>query len=303
LSSINKVVGLVFADDEDEPRLVVKMARVPESLPALAHEAAVLRAVHDQQRGDMAGVPRVIFAGSDTCLAETALTGVQLWTQLSRSNFADLATRATQWQIALAGGSPPVARSAWWGRLVACRISWFRDAFGPAVDEQQLRRAVDLLQALPDLPSVCEQRDFSPWNVLLNGQELAVLDWEGAELHGLPVLDLVYFLTYLALFVERVPVHGAVDVERVRQVYRATLDPDCELGTVVQGCLSEYTHRLGLPSSVLPPLRLLTWMIHAKSEYQAMHAESGKVPNVDRLRRSVYLHLWQEELAAGGNQE
>jgi hypothetical protein len=299
--SINKAVGLVFAEDEREPRLAVKMARVPDSLPALAHEATVLRTVHEQPRGHMAGVPEVLFSSSDARLGETALTGTPVWTQLSRSNFADLAMRATRWQVELAGDTTRVARAAWWDRLVASRVAWFGDAYQSAVDGQQLRRTAQLLETLPDLPLVCEQRDFSPWNVLLNGQDLVVLDWEGAELHGLPMLDLVYFLTYLALFVERVPVHGTIDVEQVRRVYRATLDPHYELGNVVQSCLAEYARRLQLPTGLVQPLRLLTWIVHAHAEYKAMWAEHGDAPDADRLRTGVFLHLWEEELASGGN--
>ncbi len=241
LRSINKAVGLVFADNEIRPRLAVKMARVPESLPALAREAEVLRAVHARQRGDMAGVPQVLFFGER--LGETALTGIPLWTQVSRNNLADLATRATDWQVALAGEVTPVARTSWWDRLVASELAWFSAAFDSAVDGQQFRRAAERLEILPDLPLVCEQRDFSPWNMLLNGKELVVLDWESAELDGLPMLDTIYFLTYLALFVEGVQVHGAVDVERVRGVYRATLEPHDELGTVVQANLHHHCQR------------------------------------------------------------
>lgn len=164
LRSINKAVGLVFPDNEDQPRLAVKMARVPESRPALAHEAIILRSLHAQQCGHMAGVPKVLI--SEHWLAETALGGTPLWMQLTRSNFADFAAKATEWQVGLAGDAVPAKRSTWWERLVAHELAWFAVNYGLAVAQQQLCRAEEELRGLPDLPLVCEQRDFSPWNVV-----------------------------------------------------------------------------------------------------------------------------------------
>ena len=301
LRSINKPVRLLFADGEAEPRLAVKMARVPESLPALANEAAILRAVHDRRGGELAGVPHVVaFDGNGRGLCETALAGAPLWTQLSRGNFAALAAKATDWQVALAGAALANARDTWWERLAGSQLAWFGTAFGAAVDEGLLWQAAAALQRLPALPLVCEQRDFSPWNVLLKGDDLVVLDWESAELHGLPALDLIYFLTYLALFVEGVQVHGVVNAEQARRVYRLTRDPSSELGSVVQGCLASYAGRLGLPPGVLHPLRLLAWMSYARHEYHTTWRAYGATPGVAALRQSMFLHLWEEELAGGG---
>ena len=292
---------LLFAEGETEPRLAVKMARVPESLPALANEAAILRAVHARRGEELAGVPRVVaFDEHGGGLCETALTGAPLWTQLSRSNFAALAAKAAAWQGSLAGDALPAARATWWERLAGCQLAWFRQTFGAAVDASLLQRAADELQRLPDLPLVCEQRDFSPWNVLLKDEEFVVLDWESAELHGLPALDLIYFLTYLALFVEGVQVHGVVDVEQARRVYRLARDPRAELGSVIQSSLASYARRLGLPRDVLHPLRLLAWMVYARHEYQTTWQAYGKTPSVPELRQSMFLHLWEEELAGGG---
>lgn len=301
LRSINKPVRLLFADGEMEPRLAVKMARVPESLGALANEAAILRAVHDRQGPELAGVPRVVaFDGNGGGLCETALAGAPLWTQLSRGNFAALAAKATAWQVALAGDTLPQPRDTWWERLAGCQLAWFSDTFGAAVKGSLLQQAADALQRLPDLPLVCEQRDFSPWNVLLKGDDLVVLDWESAELQGLPALDLIYFLTYLALFVEGVQVHGVVDAEQARRVYRLTRDPYSELGSVVQRCLASYARRLGLPLDVLHPLRLLAWMSYARHEYQTTWQAYGMTPGVAALRQSIFLNLWEEELAWSG---
>ena len=301
LRSINKPVRLVFAGRDVEPHLAVKMARVSESLPALANEAAILQAVHSRHGGELPGVPRVVtFDENRGELCETALTGAPLWTQLRRGNFAALAVKAANWQVALAGEAIPAARDAWWERLAGCQLAWFGATFAAAVDASLLQQAADRLQSLPDLPLVCEQRDFSPWNVLLKDGNLVVLDWESAELQGLPALDLIYFLTYLALFVEGVQVHGVVDTEQARRVYRLTRDPRTELGNVVQKSLASYARRVGLQLDVLHPLRLLAWMVYARHEYQTTWQAYGTTPTVRELRQSMFLHLWEEELSEGG---
>ena len=68
------------------------------------------------------------------------------------------------------------------------------------------------LEGLDRLPSVIEHRDFAPWNLLVDEDGvLRAVDWESSVRCGLPLLDLWYFLTYLALAVERVPERRLAD--------------------------------------------------------------------------------------------
>ena len=76
--TINKVVGLVFAESDRYPRLIVKLARFAESSAALDREAANLRAVQALRPDRVRGVPQVLFSekwAGQTVLGETALTG------------------------------------------------------------------------------------------------------------------------------------------------------------------------------------------------------------------------------------
>jgi hypothetical protein len=139
---------------------------------------------------------------------------------------------------------------------------------------------------------VCEHRDFSPWNVLLDSKgELVVLDWESAELHGLPCLDLVYFLTFLSFFID-----GAMDSGLYLDSFRSQLDPDSFTGRVVEECQQRYINSVGLDRAVLPPLRLFAWTFHSLSEYKRLSEDkSGRLESED-LQRSLFLQLWREEL-------
>jgi hypothetical protein len=290
--SINKVVSFAFGNDAPEPELVVKHARVPEAIASLHREATTLQVV-ERRHPHVRGVPRVVFHDQLTGqLGETVLRGTPLFAVLNRGNFAMLARQATDWLARLAGDARPQPRAVWWPRLAGPVLDMFAERFGPIVDGADIERSRRLLQALDALPVVCEQRDFSPWNVLIDGAgDLVVLDWESAETEGLPALDLIYFLTYLGFFVEK-----AIDSGRHREAYRAMRDPESFTGRVWQECVGRYCARVRLSPTALRPLRLLTWMLHAQSEYRAFTTDIAGSPPVELLRRSLFVQLWQAEL-------
>jgi hypothetical protein len=300
LRSVNKVIALVFAEHQQEPSLIVKMPRVAESIPLLHQEARVLQAVHALLPDGSArrGVPRVLFfeeCAGRLALGETVLTGVPLFTRLRRDNFHALALKVTDWLSELAAHRSLQPRALWWERLVESVLTDFERNFGAVVDAAMLHETRAVLNTLDTLPLVCEQRDFSPWNVLMDAHdELIVLDWESAELNGLPALDLLYFLAYWAFFLD-----GAMDSHRFVESYRATLDPHAFTGSIIAECLSNYVQRIGLEPTALRPLRVLLWLIHARSEYKHFSSDVAGQPTVDKLRQSVFVKLWAEELRAG----
>lgn len=295
--TISKFVGLVFAEPDPRPRLVVKLPRVPESAPGLLQEAATLEAVARRRPGGVRGVPRLLFCrerAGGPAVGETALAGQRVITLLRRDNYRDLAMKGATWLAELAGpaelGRRP--RGAWWDRLIAPVLAEFEESFGPVVDHGLLRETRGILATIGALPLVPEQRDFAPWNVLIDsGGELAVLDWESAELEGLPALDLLYFLTYLAFELDGVTSSG-----RWRESYRATLDPTTFTGRVRAESLGRYVGAIGLDPAALDPLRALVWLIHSRSEYHHLAADAAGRPGREALRRSLFIGLWEEEV-------
>jgi hypothetical protein len=296
--STNKIVGLVFREPNSRPDLAIKMARVPAAAESLLNEAAALQEVH-ARRPDLPGVPRVLFqraSGGTATIGETALAGLPVFTHLRRDTYRHWAAQATSWLIALAGRPEPAPHACWWGRVVTPALDDFAASFGPVADESLLRRARGLLESLGDLPLVIEQRDFGPWNVLATDDGgLGVLDWESAEPEGLPGLDLIYFLTYLAFFLDDAVVSG-----RLRESYRAMLSAESLTGQVARECLARYAEEVGIDPAAMRPLRVLAWMLHARSEYSRLAADAGGRPKIEALRESIFLGLWEEELRYGG---
>ena len=298
--SSNKIVALLFAEPDPRPQLVVKLPRVPESISTLANEATILRALHSLRPGGVVGTPRLLFwrdHGGVMTLGETAVTGAALLTQLRRATYRSLALQATSWQAALAGRPVLSPRAVWWNRLVEPVLTEVQDSYGGVLDAGKLAETRAILASVDSLPLVCEQRDFSPWNVVITASgALGVLDWESAEIQGLPALDLIYFLTYLAFFLD-----GAIGSGRFQQSYRASLDPLTLTGRVRVECLASYAEHIGLPPAALYPLRLLVWLLHARSEYSRFVADAGGTPTSETLRRGLFISLWEEELRRGGN--
>jgi hypothetical protein len=291
--SINKVVGLVFAEPDPVPRIAVKLARTAEAEPALRREASALNAVHARTPG-LRGAPRVLFCdglNGVPALAETALPGRPLFSLLRLETYRDLAQVAVEWLAGLAGelvhGKRGAAADGVHGALRD-----FARMYGAVVQPGELQSTERLIEPLAGLPSVPEHRDFSPWNVHLNADGgVVVHDWESAEPVGLPLADLAYFLAYLAFFHR-----GATNSQRCSAIYRESRDPGTFLGALHRSAIAEYTDRVGLDPAHVRGLHLLTWLIHARSEYGRLVADAGGPPAPGALAGSLFLALWREEL-------
>jgi hypothetical protein len=296
---LSKVVRLVFAEPDRYPRLAVKMPRVKEADPNLMREAATLRALQTLRSDGVQGIPLVLFCHRQAGLltvGETALTGRPLLTLLRRDTYRDLALQATDWLASLAGRPAPCPPVTWRSRLIEPVLTDFDESFGPFVDPGMRRETRDIFATLGALPLLCEHRDFGPWNVIMTANgKLAVLDWESSELQGLPALDLIFFLSFLALNLD-----GAVHTGcSLREAYRPTLDPSTLTGSVVSECLVRYASHVGFDLANLRPLRLLVWLLHARWEYRRFAADVAGRPGRETLRRSRFVSLWEEELRHG----
>jgi hypothetical protein len=294
--SIGKVVLLVFQEPDPVPRFAVKMARVPESVAGLQREALVLRTLEGRRPGGLEGVPRVVFTralGQTFAEAQIGVSGVPLSPLVSRENYASLADAGTTWLTGLAVNSAQESTNDAWERLVEPAFLQFARNFGPIIDDRLLQDTREALLGLRGLPSVCEQRDFAPWNVFLQPDgRLAVLDWESAELQGMPGPDLIYFLTHLAFDLDR-----ARTPDRMIESFRRALTPDSLQGRVRRNCLARYCAGTGLPGRQLRSIRLYTWIVHSRSEYSRLVADHGQLPSPARLRASVFYRLWLEEVS------
>ncbi|MFL5493739.1 MAG: phosphotransferase family protein [Gemmatimonadales bacterium] len=295
----NKIAGLVFAGADTQPRLVVKIARVADARPGLLREATTLPGIQRYCRGGLEGAPRVLFTvddGKRVAVGETALPGVPMLTRLSRRSYRSFALQATDWLVDLARCERGEDRTPPACRLIDEALAEFVGSFGSLLEPELVARTRAAMARLDNLASVCEHRDFSPWNVFVTPHGgFAVFDWESSEPAGLPGLDLHYFLAYLAFALDR-----ARQTPAMLRSYRVALDPTSFTGAVHRECLTRYAERVGLEPAAFHPLRLLTWIIHSRSECRRLTADAAGAPPIELLRHSLFLELWRAEALRGG---
>ena len=292
--TISKVVGLVYTSEQPSPTYVVKWPRVRESEAGLSNEATVLDAC--QARGPAPGVPRVlatIGSGATLAVAETAARGTPMFARLTARNFSSLSQLGAGWLTDF-NGAQDGARAS--NAVLRARadgaMARFADTFGEIADRSLLDDAATLLRPLRDVPAVIEHRDYGPWNIFVDDAgQLAVLDWESSRVDGLPLLDLIYFITYMAFFLE-----GAMVSRRFVDAYRASLDLRTVTGAMRHQLLERYRQRFAITDDSMGALRVLCWLEHAESEFQAFTTDAAGQPTAEQLKTSVFAQLWAEEV-------
>ena len=297
--SINKAVGLAFQAGEEKPARAVKFARVPDAEPGLERETSVLRQLREERPG-LDGIPRLVGEGSRggrLAVVQEAVAGQSLLDTLTPQNFEEIAIRVTDVLVDLAGGAGHTIEPAKTppGEVevpVRDSLDWFAQRFGPVVEPILLDEARALLADLGELPPTVEHRDCSPWNILMTpGGEPVLLDWESAEPAGLPALDLVYFLANCAFVLDK-----ALESGLTRESYARLLDPATPHGHVAAKAIGAYSDALGISAEDFRRLRLLTWIVHSRSDYRHLQLESPGDPSPEALQGSVFLGLVEEEM-------
>jgi len=290
--TVSKVVLLAFAEPVAVPLAAIKAPRVEEAAAAIRREAAALGRMGPRR---LPGVPRLLQqreAGSVPVVIESAVPGRPLEGLLEAGNLSAWSTTATDWLARLGNGAALRPAAHWREAIVEPALAGFEQTFGEVVDPALLRHGQDLARSIGDLPSVPEQRDFGPWNVLVAPDGgLAVLDWESAEVDGLPGLDLLYFLAYASFTADR-----AWDRERRVASFTRSLDPSSATGALRRACLARYAQAVGVDATCLAGLRALVWLIHTQSDFRHAAADAGGRPSADALRQSFFLALWSAEI-------
>ena len=267
-SSVSKIVGFVFAAGSTRPDLVVKTGRTPVANAALEREAANLEALQLLPAARHPGTPRCLDvdrrADGTVAVVETFVAGAPLYRDLTYRTLDTIFERAADWLAGLVYADD-------------------RQALGDVVSVAADRTG-ETLQRLGDaattvVPCAFEQRDFSPWNVLLDGTKLGVVDWESAEPRGLLALDLIYFLANCGFILDR-----AATVDDCIGSYRRTLGRDAPADGPFARCLRRYSAGNGIDEATLRSLRACTWLVHlANARRIGDHGERLALPSGERL--------------------
>ena len=121
------------------------------------------------------------------------------------------------------------------------------------------------LDSTQELATVLSHDDLGCWNVVTDGKDWTVLDWEGARAAGLPLADLLYLLT--DALGQR---DGArSDDERLShalRLHRGELPASALLFALVR----EHALALRIPIAAVPTLALACWLWHGRGTEQRL---------------------------------
>lgn len=301
------VVFLLLPEGGRTPVLVAKVPRLVDTNVSLAREAASLQSVHALRPSGFPGVPRLVAfepCGDRSILVETAITGAPMSPEVVRRERDTCCAVVSDWLLNLHTASAHDAGGAWFTHLVDQPLDWMASTFPATPDEAHLiERTRAALQPLATtaLPFVCEHGDFSHPNLMRpTPDSLGVVDWELAQMHGVPVYDLFVFLTYVAFSLQRART-GDQQLEAFRAAFFAP-------GTWATRLASAYARRAGVPAEVLAPLFVLTWARYTITLLMRLADANPDAPgtlaahDAAWVRTNRYYQLWRESLAHASRQ-
>ncbi len=250
----------VFGNLGNDPILVAKLARGITMPPFLPRERQALDLLQAIAPSKAACTPRVLAfekLQQRWLLIETAVRGRQMSVVANHGHLDSYVKLVLAWLIDL-HLSTSAAREGdeWLDRLVFSPFAQLRFASElSGLDSSRFDRCRYWLESLADssCPCVFEHGDFGSANILISpdGRPGAV-DWEHSEPHGLPAVDLFYFLTSLAILTHRAKTRR----EFVAAFHEAFFAPDAWAKPYV----ATYAEALSIPACTLKPLFLACWV-------------------------------------------
>jgi aminoglycoside phosphotransferase len=304
------VVFLLLDRRSGEPSVVAKIARLPEYADRLAREAELLDAVQRTRPGGYDTIPRLVALGQreeHLVVVQTALVGRAIDHATMRRRRAECVPAVLAWLDDLPHfPDARAAEPAWYERLVEAPLERLAEALaGEAESLQLVERTRELLQPLRDaeLPLVVEHGDVNHPNLIwLRDGRVGVVDWELAQLRGLPGHDLFFFLAYVSFAAER----AWTERHRLRVFHETFLVPEAW----ARAPAARYAERLELPVPLLRPLFVACWarrtagLVERVEGGALMPTSEPAGPALGHLRRSTaayiqqnaYFALWRHAL-------
>ena len=154
-----------------------------------------------------------------------------------------------------------------------------------------------LVESLPPLSPVLQHNDLGSWNILVDASSFTAVDWESARPHGLPLWDVVYFLTDVFAALDDAESRGWDDW--FVRLYRGEL-PESRL---LFRWIRRAVEAAAVPPGAVGAIVALGWMHHGRSHFQRAaaleRANAIGYPAPPRLEHVAALWLETPGLGAG----
>lgn len=275
----NRVDIFPFALDTPRPIAVLKLTRLPSRNIHTEHERGALSQIRSHLDVAMRRTipqPLGMFPwGELTVGIESCAPGCSLWAaprhweiapQVKIDDLQRVAERIAEFHQA------QISRSGW-GLLeirqwVEPPLTRYKHAFGTTSAEDRLfaeimQRAHELIGT--GLPIVWAHWGFEARNIFRAGGDITVIDWEGGSA-GLPLCDLLYFVTYWSYVVQRRD-RPADQLHGFRQLF-CDLDPRNAISAAAYQAIDRYLTRLDLAPEFFPMLLALMWLERALGRFK-----------------------------------
>jgi thiamine kinase-like enzyme len=151
------------------------------------------------------------------------------------------------------------------------------------------------------LPSVIEHGDVGHPNLFrLRSGGIGVIDWELAQPNGVPLLDLWFFLSYVA------SAHSSS--ENPKDIFRQAFEgPEAWTKPHVE----RYVREMEIPQEAISPLFVLTWTRYLSELARRLQSEGDEAPHGRRdetsrnqltnwLRNNRYHAYWRHAVLESG---
>ncbi len=283
-----KVLFYLFDGAAETPELVVKLDRDAAFNVRLENEYAALAELHRLAPALAAHVPEPLFLGHPGKLAavgERMVRGRPFTSRTDGSATCPRGLQAVEWLTELGRATADPVRPAQAADALHDLFTRFVAIYQPSAGEQEFLRAqIARVAASPyALPAVLQHGDPGPWNLFVRPDGTVVfLDWEAAELRGMPLWDLFYFLRSYVLLGRVRGLHSRLDS------FAAAFLGESPLSSFLQQAVEHYCARVGLHPTLVEPLFFTCWMHRALKESARLHpARLGDGRFLEVLRHCI----------------
>jgi hypothetical protein len=125
---------------------------------------------------------------------------------------------------------------------------------------RQSEVAATLVRDLPPVPAVLQHNDLGTWNIIAGRRGFTAVDWEAARRFGLPLWDLLYFLTDALATLDRAATPADQD-EHTRLLLRG----ESPRSDILFDWLRRMADELAIPDAAIGPIATLSWLHHGLS--------------------------------------
>jgi Phosphotransferase enzyme family len=249
----------LFLPGSDRPEWILKFARVAGYSERFDNDERGLRLARAVGGAVAARAPRLVGrfdVGGLHASVETAVAGRRLRDLLrtpgDRAAKLRLIDRVGEWILELGCLTATTADDT-----VAERARLRLDVV-PRWSE--LGATPSLVDAVPALPAVTQHNDLGTWNVVADGDEFVVVDWENVRERALPLWDLLYFLADALVLLDG----GGSPEELPLQVARLFAG-EARSSPALFEWVGRAAAETGIAADALGPLATLCWLSHSHS--------------------------------------